>query len=458
MSTTAAARIPQELYAYIIEHLSIDVSWSDTALPHSDIHGSGVVVGSLVCMHWAQRCRKMLFQGRVVHIRSMKQAVGFRNLVMSASCEGITPIVDLIERVDVVHHLNRDGRSWFQIIGALMPRLPRSKFGTFSAFGPRSKLPAAFRLQTPFWAAQSLPQFVRPYRTLHLETLHVTSAADVVRFVNRFPHLLCLHLNSVTWDKNVAHALTLPRVVTRPSAPYCSLRSMTVEYCMDKLLLWRLVALGSKPRTPLQLLSPDDQQAVFNLVTDAYNANIEVNEYNTMKYELTECGERGDDLTWLRKLTTHTEISGPLTVHIDVGPIELHLFCEKERNMFSMSKSLRVTGCILVVYSRDKNTWAKYAKHTFWSSVLQLSSLRSLVLGIGRVGRVETSGVDNVDALMTLTEAHPELRKPASEKLRYYQLVTLEEISNDGSEWVGRDPLSLELTSTSAPLIIAQTF
>lgn len=76
-----------------------------------------------------------------------------------------------------------------------------------------------------------------------------------------------------------------------------------------------------------------------------------------------------------------------------------------------------------------------YTKHNFWSAVLQLRSLRCIVLGLG-----------DVDALTALAEANPELRQFGDRQLQYYRHVTYEETQSGDWEWVGRDPESLDPT------------
>lgn len=230
MSASAAARIPEELFPYIIQYLPVPID--DYYLPRDRIRDSGVVVGSLVCMDWAKRCREMLFRERTVRIGSMESAVRFRNLVMGAGCERLTAIVGMIAEVDVEHDLDKDGRSWYHILGALMPRLPRSKFRMFYIKGPRSKLAAGLRFRTPYWGvAKPLPQFVTQYRRLYLRELHFASIGDLVCFADHFPHLEELQLLLLTWDETGVRAPAVTEEIPRPDPCHRSLRSIWVQGC-----------------------------------------------------------------------------------------------------------------------------------------------------------------------------------------------------------------------------------
>lgn len=295
MSTSAATRVPEELFPFIIQHLPIEFRYGRQFLPNDEIRDSGVVVGSLVCMYWAEKCREMLFRGRTVEIESMKSAVGLRNLVVGAGCKRLTRLADMIGYVDVVHDLKRDGRSLYQILGAV---IPPSKFREFRVCGPRSALHAGLRLRTPYWGVgRPLPQFVTPYRRLELYKLHFASISDVICFVDQFPHIEELVLWQLTWDETGVDAPNMPNVIPPPDTRHRSLRSIQLGRCADNLILWRLVALGSKPRTPLQLLSPVDRRAVLDLVTSACGVSKEIERNNEMNYELTESGENSTNLT-----------------------------------------------------------------------------------------------------------------------------------------------------------------
>lgn len=105
--------------------------------------------------------------------------------------------------------------------------------------------------------------------------------------------------------------------------------------------------------------------------------------------------------------------------------------------MFSVPKSLRVTGCIFFLDPRDKDTWIKYIKHIFRSSVLQLSSLRILLRCIDLYDSDKNLGFDSVNGLKTLIQANPGLRQVAGDNLKYYRLVTGKILPENGwgNEW-----------------------
>lgn len=445
MSATSGAILPPELFADVIRHLSTDFydRGYDDSLPNERIRGCGVLNGMLVCMWWARQCRERLFRGRTIRIKSMKQAIGFRNLVMGPCCGRLTRIADMVGFVDVWHFLDRDARSWFQIVGVLIPRLPPTKLHRFIVQGPRSKLPDACRLRNPFWGVgRLLPHFVRPYRRLELFFLRFVSPEDIICFVNHFTNLEELEIWGLTWDEASMNHSNLPQTVIYTNPRRCSLRSIHVTRCTDGLLLWRLVSFGTKTHTALQLLLPDDQQTILNLVEGAYAMYVDTGEESRdIQYEKTGAGKCNAEPSALWKMTTCTDYSTPFIIGIELGYITLHLLCDYERSNPSAHVQLRVIGCVVALHCEDKERCAEWAKLPFWAYILQFSSLRGLVVGL-----------PDEDALKSwFTEVDPALRDPGNRQLWYHRLVTFEKHKAPEGQWMGRDPSSLDLTGMSTP-------
>lgn len=267
MYTPAAERIPQELFAYIIGHLYSRIDY----LPDRyDVRRTGLLSGSLVCVHWAQQCREMLYRGRTIEIRSRKQAVGFRRMVMTESCKSFTPFAQMIARVDVDVD-DRDERPWLHIIGALVPRLPHVIFEICNI----GSGPLGFRspFRSPLEALpKTLPGSFTPYRTLHLDGLRFRSLDDLLRLVSHFPRLEYLNLLSIKWKSNGTRTPARLQMAPVVDAYRCSLRLVRIENCTDDLLLWQCLMWSSRQSITLRLLSPEDQAAVCHIVACVYDA------------------------------------------------------------------------------------------------------------------------------------------------------------------------------------------
>lgn len=95
-----ASTIPPEPFPQIITHVC-EIADHDY-LPR--IGGSGMENCTLVCMYWAQQCRRIAFRRNVL-IRSTAQGRRFRDLVASLGSARLSPLVDLILKIDVHHDL-----------------------------------------------------------------------------------------------------------------------------------------------------------------------------------------------------------------------------------------------------------------------------------------------------------------------------------------------------------------
>lgn len=432
MPTSAAARIPPELFPSIIDHLDPE---RFARLPRSDVRGE--LNWSLVCVSWAQQCRQVFFQG--IWIGTMKQAAGFRNLVMGVCSKRLTPLVDLIESMVVEHRLYADARALFPTVGALLPRLPPSKLRQFRVWGPALKLSADVRLRSPLWATPSrFAHLLAPYRELRLFYLHFASLGDVARFVDHFPHLEELELYRVAWDKNDVHVVTPSQVAPRPNARR-SLRSIDVVECTDDLLSWQLLALGPKPRTVLQLLSPDDLQTILRILSSIRAAYVDAWEMDGefIDYRQRDLGGCILKRVLLLRLRTYLENGDSFIAELNCGSIKLHFTCQSEQRAATAHDLLRVTGCVLRVYQSACDNYALYAKHGVCSSILQFSALRGLLFGVQ----------SNLEDLQTWVNANPALRQVDDRQFKYHRFLSFED---DEQKWVGRYSSTLEPTGMSS--------
>lgn len=77
-------------------------------------HHQALARMSLVCLHWAQRCRIVLWKGRELTISSSEKAKWFKWLATTHSSTRLTLIVSLIGRVKVEESL-RSQQSWHHL-------------------------------------------------------------------------------------------------------------------------------------------------------------------------------------------------------------------------------------------------------------------------------------------------------------------------------------------------------
>ena len=129
----ASASLPPEICLKILDNVDED---TDPVRCHRAVYvGPVPMVGTmtLVCVYWAQYCRRLRFDQNYIFINSKRQAEGFRDVTMSAGSDRLTPIVDMIKGVRVSRSLAEDplNHPWHFIIGSLRPRLAEDKFDWF---------------------------------------------------------------------------------------------------------------------------------------------------------------------------------------------------------------------------------------------------------------------------------------------------------------------------------------
>ena len=89
--TSKAAEIPPELFPKII----CNIFNVDGYLLPSSKYGADMENCSLVCLYWAQECRRVLFEDRPIRITSSKQAIGFRDLILAKGSKNLKPIAEM---------------------------------------------------------------------------------------------------------------------------------------------------------------------------------------------------------------------------------------------------------------------------------------------------------------------------------------------------------------------------
>lgn len=286
-----AADIPSELFPYILSHVG-EVNW----LPNVAVRKSGVRNCSLVCLYWAQQCRRALFHKKRMRLTSMEQVVGLRNMILSTSSNRLIPAVEVIATMDVWHNSGRDDRSWLHIIESLFPLLPPTKLSAFIVQGP-SSLPLV-NLRSPYRGTPKCsPYIVKPYRRLELSGLRFASLLDIPQFISHFTQVDRLWLGNLSWDTYTTHnALARPRTLARMKNRIP--RRIVIKGCHDNASLWELIGFGSQPGS--LTLSAEDRAISLRLITDVYAAfssimnsqpgskfmSCELTDYGTCHYRL----------------------------------------------------------------------------------------------------------------------------------------------------------------------------
>lgn len=259
-----AANIPPELFWNILRYV-IEFH-EDNNLPNGDLCGQ--MNCSLVCVYWAQEIRRSLYDKRIVWIRNEKHAKGLRKLVVHRGSERLTPIVDMIAHINVIHDVK--SRSWHHILMCLIPAIPPHKFRKLAIY---SNFPTSSPQSSHWGVPKRLPSFTTPYSSLHLSNVRFPSLHALVSLLRQFPRLEELDLALLRWDDEdmnaPAHALpsTTPQLERNCNRPLWSTIKLRECACGDNTLLFlHLAQLRPYGHSLLKTLSNNDQDAVAEII------------------------------------------------------------------------------------------------------------------------------------------------------------------------------------------------
>lgn len=260
-----AADIPPELYWNILRYVIRFKFDSNEYLPNDNLRRQ--LNCSLVCVYWAQEIRRSLYGKRIVWISTERQAKAFRKLVVHRGSERLTPIVDMIDHIDVQQ--DPDSRSWHHILLHLIPAIPPHKFRGLHVCGSSSVGP-----QSPHWGIpKRLPSFTTLYRRLNLRYLRFSSLHALVTLLRQFPRLEELNLNQLSWDDDDMHALAHLLPSTQRKHPLLS--KIYLWRCGDIALLFlHLAQFRPYGHSLLKTLSDDDQGAVAEIISSVCVARV----------------------------------------------------------------------------------------------------------------------------------------------------------------------------------------
>lgn len=265
-----AADIPPELFPNIIRYVSNlkEMDW----LPSRNLDTQNCL---LVCMYWARECRRSLFHERTVWIHSRKQAAAFRELVVRRSSKRLTPIIDMIGEVRVLHDTKKDRPSWHHVLGSLIPLIPPHKFAELRITGYSASFrPPTPQMSSPHWGIlKTLPPFMSSYREIYLVSLHFPSLPALLALLRQFPRVQKLSLSQLTWDKCIVRAPARRTRVATQRKP-ASLSEISVDTCRDLARLFlHLAHSGPNGGWLLRTLSNADQEAMTAVITSVSAAH-----------------------------------------------------------------------------------------------------------------------------------------------------------------------------------------
>ncbi|KAI0094174.1 hypothetical protein BDY19DRAFT_901425 [Irpex rosettiformis] len=197
---------------------------------------------SLVCRHWANRCRQNTFSGAELVISSAEDAEIFRTYA-TRGCSSLLPVHKLIERISVEQSYSAP-RSFCHILYPLWPLLgDHVKYTSLKLTGPiPDKFPRVF-LDSPHWSfapsAVISPLLPRYYHRISVSKVHLPSFAHVVRYTKHLKHAQQVEFTEFTWevaDRDRDPLRRFPRT-TMPREPLAHRMSLSIRNCTDNIRL-----------------------------------------------------------------------------------------------------------------------------------------------------------------------------------------------------------------------------
>lgn len=233
--TPASTRIPEELLDDILL-LVIDKHRQKHGVAALQLGGSrygsntlslkNIMACSLVCRHWANQCRKLLFSKAVIKLVSPEDAEAFIKYAAQERCM-LVPIRELISAVRVEQRFSTP-YSFCWHLCHLEATVGRSLKSELSIIGP---IPSGFPLDAPYWGtppSTALPPSLRPFDDIILENLHLPSFMHVAQYMECIQCASTNMFNRITWNAGADRG-NRPVLSTRGPSHICANDTMFVH-------------------------------------------------------------------------------------------------------------------------------------------------------------------------------------------------------------------------------------
>lgn len=225
---------------------------------------------SLVCLHWALRCRLYMFHRVTLAISSPEDAqvlVGYALI----GCPSLAPVHQLAWRITVVQDYQAAYPFCYHL-HLLNPLTDRSFFYQLRLRGPVPERFPPDKLGSPHWNIPPsivTPPSLLPYMHIHVEDLRLPSLSHVIKYIR---HLTCashsVFFSRLTWDNGAREIDPLPRSRRIPSIRPQRNRVEAVKFaetCTDNFRLCLYMAMV-QPQCVLHMLSGDELQQAVSLM------------------------------------------------------------------------------------------------------------------------------------------------------------------------------------------------
>lgn len=195
-----AANIPPELFPLILDYIGTD-DYGDGSL--SERRNRGLrdwQACSLVCLYWANHCRRYMFYYLINNLHSKDQLDALRRLISSDGSKRLTPLGSLVARPTLRVQQTWNSRSW---IHHIHPLPLKNSTCNLTLRGP---VPADLSLtayRSPHWSLpRTMPVQYTPYAHCQIQNINFPSFRDLTLLMKHFKKASALSFESLTWPQS----------------------------------------------------------------------------------------------------------------------------------------------------------------------------------------------------------------------------------------------------------------
>ena len=297
----ASARIPPELFEKILDHVGsgfrtrlagdsrIELEDRETT-SSSPIDNEGIGACSLVCRHWANVCRRYMFQGAELKIDSPSKMDVFVKYA-TRGCRSLVKVHTLIGRL-LVYQTYSNSLSFSHRLGALRSTIGKEIELRLYISGPIPRKFPSQLLDTPHWGLSPTavtPPSISPYSAISIETIHLPSFAHVVKYIEHFEEARTFSFRGLTWDVDgePQHQVRIHRLRRRPRKRNVQGRlDVHAMECTNSVGLC-LQVLASHPCSLFHRIHDDEREALISLLTWFCQAFVNKITYRAMCHAFT---------------------------------------------------------------------------------------------------------------------------------------------------------------------------
>ena len=286
-ATIVIFNVPQELFDHILFFVNLSQNsqpvmeqWSMLSLRTSLLKQC-----ALVCRHWANQCRRYLFHGATLEVRSYRSIKSMIYYALHGSSFLIS-IHTLISGINVIQ--THRSSSFLHLVFSFKSITGKQLFH-LALQGPVPRNFPTCKLDTPHWslpASIPAPPSLTAYNRILLTTIHLPSFGHVAKYISHFKLATQIDFRDLTWYNGGLRLHEPPTSIVRgptqrriPDEDF----TLNISGCTNNGRI-ALQAMSTYKHSPLYLLSDDlgrERHAALMLINELFGENTRFLEVKT---------------------------------------------------------------------------------------------------------------------------------------------------------------------------------